>query len=167
MNFPNKNNSSFRKEPDPRRLGREFAMQFLFQFDMNEDFDGKNLEYFWTQLDESGVYPQNRLFRKSKEFAEKLIKGAIEKKSEIDGTIAKFATKWKIDRMAVVDRNILRIATYEMLNCPEIPPVVSINEAVEIAKSFGGDESSSFVNGILNAIKDTLNRPAREAAPHK
>jgi N utilization substance protein B len=65
--------------------------------------------------------------------------------------------------MAIVDRNIMRIATYEMLFCPDIPPVVSINEAVEIAKSFGGEESGSFINGILNGIKDSLARPAREA----
>ena len=121
----------------------------------------------WTQLEESGLYPNNRLLRKSREFAEKLIRGAIEKKLDIDSSIEKFAKKWKIDRMAIVDRNIMRIATYEMLFCPEIPPVVSINEAVEIAKSFGGEESSSFINGILNGIKDSLSRPAREAMQTK
>ncbi|MCX6984387.1 MAG: transcription antitermination factor NusB, partial [Lentisphaerae bacterium] len=125
------------------------------------------LGHFWIQLEESGLYPQNRLLRKSKEFAEKLIRGSIDKKSDIDSSIETFAKKWKIDRMAIVDRNIMRIATYEMLFCPEIPPVVSINEAVEIAKSFGGEESSSFINGILNGIKDSLSRPAREAMQTK
>lgn len=166
MDFPNKNESS-RKEADPRRLGREFAMQFLFQFDLYDEFDDAKLEHFWSQLEESGLYHNNRLLRKSKEFAEKLIKGSIEKKAEIDSSIEKFAKKWKIDRMAIVDRNIMRIATYEMLFCPEIPPVVSINEAVEIAKSFGGEESGAFINGILNGIKDSLGRPAREAMPIK
>ena len=162
MDFQNKDLNS-RKEPDPRHLGREFAMQFLFQFDLYDEFDDTKLEHFWTQLEESGLYPQNRLLRKSKEFAEKLVRGAIEKKADIDSSIEKFAKKSKIDRMAIVDRNIMRIATYEMLFCPEIPPVVSINEAVEIAKSFGGEESGSFINGILNGIKDSLSRPGREA----
>ena len=162
MDFQNKNINS-RKEQDPRRLGREFAMQLLFQFDLYDEFDDAKLGNFWTQLEESGLYPTNRLLRKSREFAEKLIRGAIEKKLDIDASIEKFAKKWKIDRMAIVDRNIMRIATYEMLFCPEIPPVVSINEAVEIAKTFGGEESSSFINGILNGIKDSLTRSAREA----
>lgn len=166
MDFQNKN-SNPHKDPDPRRLGREFAMQFLFQFDLYDEFDDQKLVHFWTQLEESGLYPQNRLLRKSKEFAEKLIRGSMEKKADIDSSIEKFAKKWKIDRMAIVDRNIMRIAAYEMLFCPEIPPVVSINEAVEIAKSFGGEESSSFINGILNGIKDSLNRPAREAMQTK
>ena len=121
MDFQNKNSNSV-KEQDPRRLGREFAMQFLFQFDLYDEFDDAKLGHFWAQLEESGLYSNNRLLRKSREFAEKLIRGSIGKKADIDSNIEKFAKKWKIDRMAIVDRNIMRIATYEMLFCPEIPP---------------------------------------------
>jgi N utilization substance protein B len=151
------------RAPDHRRLGREFAMQFLFQSDHHESDALDLLDEFWIQLEESEAYPIDRNFRKARLFAEKLMNKTIEEKIAIDEKIAKFAKNWHIDRMGAVDRNILRIAVAEMLFFEDIPPIVSINEAVETAKFFGSESSSSFVNGILNSIKDSLDRSAREA----
>jgi N utilization substance protein B len=150
---------------DPRRLGREFAMQFLFQLDQNEETASDSLNYFWTQLEDSKIYPINSRFRKAKIFAEKLIRQTISSKERIDNSISSFANNWTIGRMGCVDRNVMRIAVCEMFFFNDIPPIVSINEAVETAKSFGSESSGAFVNGILNSVKDSLDRPAREAAP--
>ncbi len=86
------------------------------------------------------------------EFAKELVNGVAEKQEEIDALIEKFSKHWKLSRMSAIDRNILRLATYELLYRPDIPPKVSINEAVELAKAFGSEESAAFVNGILDAI---------------
>ena len=87
-----------------------------------------------------------------REFTDKLVKGVKDNIKEIDSAISKYATNWQIGRMAVVDRNILRIATFELLYLEDIPPKVSINEAVDIAKKYGDIESGKFVNGILDRI---------------
>ena len=92
-----------------------------------------------------------------------LLKGIFTNITEIDEAINEKATKWDLNRMALVDRNILRVATYEMLFIPDVPPVVSINEAVEIARDYSGQKAGNFINGVLNGIKDSLDRPAREA----
>ena len=94
-------------------------------------------------------------------FADPLIRGAVEHRDEADVLIRKYARNWDIKRMAAVDRNILRLAIYEMLHRDDIPPVVSINEAVDIAKRFSTRDSGKFVNGILDKIKGELMRPAR------
>lgn len=94
-------------------------------------------------------------------FAEPLIRGAIENRDKVDAEIIRHAKNWDINRMAVVDRNILRLAVYEMLCREDIPPVVSINEAIDIAKKFSTDDSGKFVNGILDKVKGELMRSAR------
>ena len=94
-------------------------------------------------------------------FAEPLIRGVIEHRNEIDEHIKKHAKNWELHRMAAVDRNVLRLAIYEMLHREDIPPVVSINEGVDIAKKFSTQDSGKFVNGILDKIKGELLRPAR------
>lgn len=81
-----------------------------------------------------------------------LIKGVIDNKSQLDQLIEQFSSNWKINRMGCVDRNILRIAAFEILYCQDIPPIVSINEAVDIGKLYGTEESGSFINGILDGI---------------
>src|SRR5207302_8942858 len=96
-----------------------------------------------------------------REFADPLIKGTLEHRSESDELIKKHAQNWELHRIAAVDRNILRLAIYEMLHRDDIPPVVSINEAVDIAKKFSTQDSGKFVNGILDQIKGALLRPAR------
>ena len=94
-------------------------------------------------------------------FADPLIRGTVEHLTELDATIAKHAKNWELHRFAAVDRNILRLAIFEMLYRDDIPPVVSINEAVDIAKKFSTQDSGKFVNGILDKVKGELMRSAR------
>lgn len=136
-----------------RRKARECALQLLYQLDMGGNDFKRVIEQYWKQLDEpleEGVH----------EFSEKLVEGAWENRGEIDQMIASYSNNWKINRMAAVDKNILRLAIYELLYCPDIPVKVTLNEAVEIAKRFGTAESGSFVNGILDNV-------AREKIPQK
>jgi N utilization substance protein B len=139
-----------------RRDAREAAVQFLYQVDTHrpEKID-EALKEFWSQNEE----PQN-----VREFADKLLRGVLEKMPEVDAKIRGLADNWDFERLAVVDRNILRLAVYEMLFRDDIPPVVSINEAIEIAKKFSTAESGKFVNGLLDRAKKDLLRPARQAA---
>ncbi len=138
-----------------RRNARERALQFLFQSDFNPDETRSALDRFW---DDVGAKPETR------QFADSLINGVLGSKPALDEKIRAYAAHWDIGRMGAVDRNILRIAIYEMFFRPDIPPVVSINEAVDIAKRYGCDESGSFVNGILDRARADLSRPAREPA---
>ena len=96
-------------------------------------------------------------------FAEPLIRGVIEHRDTLDGYIKKHAHNWDFHRIAAVDRNVMRLAIFEMLHREDIPPVVSINEAVDIAKKFSTQDSGKFVNGILDKVKGELMRPVREA----
>lgn len=137
-----------------RREGREAAVQFLFQRDLNRDEPLD--EAFWNLRPTPG---------KTREFGEKLVQGVVLNQDAIDERIKKYAANYELNRIAAVDRNILRVAIYEMLFCPDVPPVVSINEAIEIAKKFGAEDSGRFVNGILDRIKLDLPRPARSAGP--
>ena len=147
-----------------KRLGRELAMQFLFQHGFSEESDlEKAWEYFFKQASFEHDLKENRFARKGREYAQELLKGIFEKITDIDTVVNENAKKWDLDRMALVDRNIMRVATYEMLFVPDVPPVVSINEAVEIARDYSGEKAGNFINGVLNGIKDSLDRPAREA----
>ena len=94
-------------------------------------------------------------------FADPLIRGALEHRDEADGVIKKHAKNWDLHRIAAVDRNVMRLAIFEMLHREDIPPVVSINEAVDIAKRFSTQDSGKFVNGILDKVKGELMRPGR------
>ena len=127
-----------------RRKSRELAMQFLYKLELNRQDLQEGLEGFWGMNPTDGT---------CKEFAESLITGTLENREEIDSVIVTFTINWDLERIALVDRNVLRIAIYEMLFCDDIPPVVSINEAVDIAKKFSTAESGKFVNGILDKIK--------------
>ena len=136
-----------------RRDGREAAVQFLYLRDLNGD---SNLEAFYKFR---GLSPSARRFCGS------LIEGALVKQPEIDEIIRKNTQNYELSRISVVDRNVLRVGIYEMFHCPETPPVVAINEAIEIAKKYSTEESGRFVNGVLDQIRGTLNRPARTATP--
>ncbi|MEI9998059.1 MAG: transcription antitermination factor NusB [Verrucomicrobiota bacterium] len=139
-----------------RRDAREAAVQFLYQLDTHKPDDvPKALAEFWRQ---------NEAKPAVRDFANDLLHGALEKLPEIDRRIAALADNWDFARLAAVDRNILRLALYEMLFRTEIPPVVSINEAIEIAKKFSTAESGKFVNGLLDRVKKDLLRPARQPA---
>jgi len=140
-----------------KRMGRELAMQFLFQCDLAGMNDlAVCMENFWSQAEHSGKFPSGRVFRKARTYAEKLIAGVCEHEDEINDIIVKFSDRWDISRMSAVDRNIIRVAVFELFHCPDIPALVSINEAIEIAKDFSSVQAGNFINGILNAIKDSL-----------
>jgi N utilization substance protein B len=138
-----------------RREGREAAVQFLFQDDLNktdpEALTGA-LDEFW-KLRESAA--------RTREFATALIQGVLANHDAIDERIKRVAANYELHRIAVVDRNILRVAIYEMLYTTDAPPVVCINEAIEIAKRFGSEDSGRFVNGILDRLKEEVVRPLR------
>ena len=160
-----------------RRDARERAIQFLFQYDLNpsENLD-EALDHFWSSQqslaiaqDKAGATwgqevelpPPTAEETAVRLFADKLIRGTIEHRDELDTRIKQHAQNWDLHRMAVVDRNILRMAIYEMYYREDIPPIVSINEAVDIAKRFSTPDSGKFVNGLLDKIKTELMRPAR------
>ena len=160
-----------------RRQARERAVQFLFQSELNppEDLEAA-LGHFWNSqqaaalAEEKGdatwgqkvVLPPPTADEKFiRSFADPLIRGTLEHRAEADAVIVKHAKNWALNRIAGVDRNILRLAIYEMLHRDDIPPIVSINEAVDIAKKFSTEDSGKFVNGILDNVKGDLMRPAR------
>jgi len=135
-----------------RRKAREAAIQYHFWRDLHEA--PERIDDFWAMCP---TKPNVR------EFAQPLIEGMVAHLSEIDERIRRYCENYNLERISAVDRNVLRLAIYEMLYRDDIPPVVSINEAIELAKTFGGAESGKFVNGILDRIRKDLSRPAREA----
>jgi N utilization substance protein B len=130
-----------------RRRAREFAVQFLYGFEVNPGDMEEQLSDFWRA---------SRLSEEAKEFANSLVRGTLDHKDQIDKMIADQAINWDIARIAPVDRNVLRLAMYELAFRDDIPPIVSINEAVDIAKKFGTPESGKFVNGILDQVRAKL-----------
>jgi transcription antitermination protein NusB len=140
-----------------RRRSREIALQFLYQYDSQRV----------TCLEDSEIKQQINLFWSAKnasvnedvrEFATVLITGSCENMEGIDRIISKYSKHWRLSRMPTIDRNILRMAIYELAYLRNIPPPVTINEAVELAKKFGTEESGSFINGILDRIRIALER---------
>lgn len=127
-----------------RTKARECALKVLYQIDITKDDYNNCLQDFWRN--EKDV--DNSII----EFANQLVRGTTENLQKIDKVIRDYATNWNIERMAVVDRNVLRLATYELLYLEDIPPKVSINEAVDIAKKYGDRDSGKFVNGVLDRI---------------
>ncbi len=127
-----------------RRRAREYALQVLFQLDVtNNKFTDEVLKNFWKNIKEDDDV---------KEFANDIVIGTRENIDSIDKIIKKTAEHWAINRIAVVDRNILRAAAYELLYRSDIPPSVVMNEAIEISKKFSTEDSASFINGILDKI---------------
>src|SRR5215471_21123201 len=160
-----------------RREARERAVQFLFQHDLNPPDDlTAALDHFWQSQRAAAIAedkgtatwgqpvetpPPTPDEGEVREFAEPLIRGALEHRDEADAVITKHAKNWELHRIAAVDRNILRLAIYEILHRDDIPPVVSINEAVDVAKKFSTQDSGKFVNGILDKVRAEVPRPAR------
>lgn len=134
-----------------RRQAREIALQVLFYMDIRNDFRPEVLLNFCN----------NFLFEDTpREFFTNLVTGIIQNKALLDEKIVGVSKNWRLERMSLVDRNAMRIAVYEMMFCDDIPPVVSINEAIEIVKKFGSDDSGAFINGILNTIWKDLDANA-------
>lgn len=142
-----------------RRDGREIALQLLYLAEWDASKGGAKL------IDEYRGGLASRTFERDDPalaFAEARIDGVFEHRVELDRLIKKKARGWRLDRIAMVDRNILRLGVFELCYCSDIPPKVAINEAVELAKRFGSDDSSSFINGILDAILKDMNETGRE-----
>ena len=137
-----------------RHQARERAVQILFQYDIHGQA-GPWLDDFWIQ------YPMAEELRG---FAERLVAGVRDHRKELDTLIGSFATNWKVNRMPIIDRNILRMGCFELLHVPEVPAKVTLNEAIELAKSFGDEEASKFINGILDKVLRSDARLERKCA---
>ncbi len=127
-----------------RTQGRECALQILYQYELNPKPLEEHFASFWEQNPE--------MTQEIRDFSEMLVRGTLKHVNEINEIVTKYARNWEMNRMAVVDRNILRFATYELVFCEDIPPNVTINEAVNIAKKFSQEDSGKFVNGVLDQI---------------
>lgn len=138
-----------------RREGREAAVQFLYSLDQNPAPEASRFELFWS------VHQAGPGARK---FAESLVHGVVAKRKEIDQRLVQALDNWALDRLEVVDRNVLRLAIYEMFFCLDTPPIVAINEAIEVARRLGTPDSPRFVNGVLDELKQQLTRPLRSPA---
>ena len=130
-----------------RRISREQALQALFYMDMHRDPEEDPVGLFCS------CFAQDK---PAGPFFHRLVNGVREHRRRIDTVIEQFSSNWKISRMSCVDRNILRIAVFELLFCDDIPPKVSINEAIDIGKRFGTEQSPAFINGVLDSIKVTI-----------
>jgi N utilization substance protein B len=125
-----------------RHKARELALQVLFQWDIHHGTSGW-LKEFWDQ---------NPVSAEPRRFAETLFEGVISHVTELDKLLGQYAENWAVSRMAVIDRNVLRIAVYELLHLADVPARVTMNEAIDIVKRFGDDQSGAFVNGILDRM---------------
>jgi N utilization substance protein B len=141
-----------------RTKAREYALQMLYQIDLRHADSREVVVNFWNDLEEETPEADD-----VKAFANQLVLGTSTRLAQIDPLIATHADNWDMKRMAVIDRNILRLGVYELLHLTDVPPKVSLNEAVELAKRFGDAESGRFINGILDTIHKTYVK--RDAPP--
>lgn len=137
-----------------RHHARERALQILFQHDVHGKA-GVRLDEFWHEY---------TVTDESREFAERLVQGVLDHQKELDAMIGRYATNWTVSRMPIVDRNILRVGLYELLWFDDVPAKVTMDEAIELAKSFGDEEASKFVNAILDKALATESRLAEKRA---
>jgi N utilization substance protein B len=133
-----------------RRAAREQALRWLYEIDVGK-----------TPVEEAVAEAQMELDEEGLAFARELLRGATTNVKAIDASIARYAKDWSLDRMPAVDRNILRLAIFEILHLPEVPNSVAVDEAVELAKTYSTAESSKFVNGVLGALLRDLEQQAR------
>jgi N utilization substance protein B len=129
----------------PRTAGRELALQYLYMHDVLE---GKDVQAFDSYIAAQETPPESQ----SVEFALKLIDSVLKHRAELDGEISQVATNWNINRMAAVDRNVLRLGLVELTICPETPHKIILNEAVELAKQYSSEDAGAFVNGLLDKL---------------
>lgn len=135
-----------------RSQAREYTIQILYRMDVTADSAQACLDNFWDSRTEEQIEQSIR------DFTGELVRGVSEKLPDLDQRITSFATNWQMKRMPVVDRNILRLGCFELVYRQDIPPKVSINEAVDLAKKYSGEESGKFVNAILDKIKQDEKR---------
>jgi transcription antitermination protein NusB len=144
-----------------RRRAREFALQILYQLDVQEQLgDAQAIGMFWRNFASAAEGEGATLddLGEIQPFAEKLVHGVRDHLAELDAQIQSASRNWRLERMARVDRNLLRLALYELKFGSDVPAKVAINEAIEIAKRFGTNESSAFVNGILDRCREELGK---------
>ena len=139
-----------------RRRSREQALQALFYMDVHEDPGENPVDLFCTSF--TPEKPAGPFFHR-------LVNGVREHRQNIDAVIEQFSSNWKLSRMSCVDRNVLRIAVFELLYCADIPPKVSINEAIDVGKRFGTEESGAFINGILDSIRLAIEQDKLPGVP--
>lgn len=130
-----------------RSRARELALQVLYQMDITGDNCETSLDNFWQ------AHIEEEIAEEIRNFASELVRGVADNSGVIDKKISHYATNWQLERMAVVDRNVLRMGCCELIFREDIPPKVSINEAVELAKKYSGSEAGKFVNAILDKVK--------------
>jgi transcription antitermination protein NusB len=136
-----------------RRRAREIALQVLYQLDIDPQDPKKVVAFHWENFQPS---------EQAREFCLRLVEGALQNQKDIDRLIEENSENWTLKRMAVVDRNILRLATFELRYCPDIPFKVTLDEAIELAKKFGSDDSGAFINGILDKIYTLLDKTLKD-----
>lgn len=139
-----------------RRKARESALQILYQLEFDDSQVDQAIDLFWQK---------KKAPEETKEYSRWLVKGILSHEKEVDEAIQSISEHWRISRMAVVDRNILRLASFELLHAENIAPAIIINEAIEIAKKFSSPEAATFVNGILDALRKKIQaekRPSEE-----
>lgn len=132
-----------------RRRSRESALQVLYQLDITKQ-DAIRALAQWKEC--------FSLNQEQDEFVERIVLGVLKRCQEIDRLIEQYSEHWRFDRMTVIDRNILRMAAFELLYCEEIPPKVTLNEAIDLGKRYGSEDSGSFINGILDRIQNEFVR---------
>ncbi len=149
-----------------RQFGRRCALQYLYQADVQDDWGNvsRQIGLLKAQVQDLDDALEGSSFDHAWAYAERLIRGVLEHRQELDERIAARATNWTLARMSIIDRNILRLATYELYCCEDVPGLTALDEGVELAKAFGHADSSRFVNGVLDRL--WRDRPAApEAAP--
>ncbi len=139
-----------------RRRGREYALQMLYQIDVGGGDPQEAASTFWEG---------KKVAAESRRFAEALVNGTLEHLQEIDALLREGLEHWRLPRIAAVDRSVLRLAVYEFLCEKETPPIVVIDEAIELAKRFGGEESGLFVNGVLDGIRKRMESSPASGPP--
>lgn len=140
-----------------RRRAREAALQILYGMEIADSSPDDAICSYYEGMTGSDEKEASGLLL-VRPFTERLVRGVYLHRSEIDQALVAASEHWKLERMSVVDRNILRLALFEMLHCPDVPPKVSINEAIDIGKKFGSEDSGAFINGMLDHILGELKK---------
>jgi N utilization substance protein B len=140
-----------RADPAVRRKAREAALQMLYQGEVGRTSAYEAIATYWPSREAEDTLPEE-----AREFANGLVLGTVSRLEEIDRLLTSHAQNWRVERMAVLDRLILRMATYELLADPQTPTKVVINEALELARAYSGEDAVPFVNGVLDAVRKEL-----------
>ncbi len=140
-----------------RRKSREIALQMLYQMEMTSGSPSEVIDSY-NELASGDQQDNSELSEALRPFTEHLVTGVHFHRGELDDMIAEASSNWRVERMSIIDRNVLRIALFEMLYCLEIPPKVSINEAIDLGKTFGSPDSGGFINGILDNLLQQANQ---------